>query len=148
LRQPANWHPNDVARFMVFFGPVSSLFDMMVFAVLWFVYGANSLQEQQLFQSGWFVAGLFTQTLVVHLIRTPGIPFIDSRASTPLIMTTLMVIGVAVFLPMGFMAPYFQLQPLPLSYFAVLTGIVFLYAAMVQAMKGIYAHRYGRGTWR
>jgi Mg2+-importing ATPase len=147
LQRPPRWNPEDIGRFMLFFGPISSLFDLLVFAVLWFVYGANSVQEQGIFQSGWFVAGLLTQTLVVHLIRTPGVPFVDSRASFSLTLTTLVVIVVAVFLPMGPLAPYFRLQPLPVSYFAFLGGIVLLYATLVQVMKGYYGRRYGSSTW-
>jgi magnesium-transporting ATPase (P-type) len=64
---------------MVFFGPISSIFDMTTFALMWFVFDANTPQ-QTLFQSGWFVGRLLTQTLIVHMIRTPRIPFLQSRA--------------------------------------------------------------------
>ena len=76
---------------MLHFGPVSSLFDLLTFAMLWWVLEAQTPAAQTLFQSGWFVEGLLSQTLVVHLIRTRGIPFVDSRAATPLVLTSLVV---------------------------------------------------------
>ena len=69
---------------MLFFGPVSSIFDYATFAVLWYVFGARTVGQASLFQSGWFVEGLLSQTLIVHMIRTRRIPFIQSRASWPL----------------------------------------------------------------
>ena len=88
LQQPQRWNPGDIGRFMVFFGPISSIFDITTFCVMWFVFGANTPAQQTLFQSGWFVVGLLTQTLIVHMIRTPKIPFIQSRAATPLLVMT------------------------------------------------------------
>ena len=68
VRQPLRWNPADLGRFMVFFGPISSLFDILTFALMWFVFAANTPEQQTLFQSGWFVIGLLTQTLIVHMI--------------------------------------------------------------------------------
>ena len=73
---------------MVFIGPISSIFDVVTFLVMWHVFGANTVEKQSLFQSGWFVVGLLTQTLIVHMIRTQHIPFIQSRAATPVILLT------------------------------------------------------------
>src|SRR5574337_677505 len=67
LRQPLRWQPGDIGRFMVFFGPISSVFDITTFAMMWFVFGAQTPGQQTLFQSGWFVVGLLTQTLIVHM---------------------------------------------------------------------------------
>ena len=80
VRKPLKWNPSDISRFMIFFGPISSLFDITTFAVMWWVFGANTVAQQSLFQSGWFVVGLLTQTLIVHMIRTPKLPF-SSRAA-------------------------------------------------------------------
>jgi Mg2+-importing ATPase len=110
---------------------------------MWFVFHANSPAHQTLFQSGWFVEGLLSQTLVVHMIRTRKIPFVQSSASWPLLLMTVFIIGVGVFLPMGPLAPYLKLQPLPLSYFPCLAGILLCYVALIQAMKGVYQRRYG-----
>jgi P-type Mg2+ transporter len=143
LRQPQRWQPADVGRFMVFFGPISSVFDITTYAMMWFVFGANSPERQTLFQSGWFVVGLLTQTLIVHMIRTPKLPFIQSRASAPLLVMTGAIMAVGVFLPMGPFAHYFKLQALPPLYFALLPLILLGYMGLTQAMKAFYTRRYG-----
>ncbi len=143
LRQPLRWRPDDIGRFMVFFGPLSSVFDMVTFAMMWWVFGAQTPAQQTLFQSGWFVVSLLTQALIVHLIRTPKLPFIESRAAMPLMAMTLAIVTVGLFLPMGPLASYFKLQPLPPLYFALLPLIVLGYMGLTQAMKGIYRRRWG-----
>lgn len=117
LRVPLRWHPRDIGRFMCFFGPISSLFDIIAFAVLWWIVAANSPGKQHLFQSGWFVVGLLTQTLIVHMIRTPKLPFIESRAAPLLMGTTASIMALGVWLPMGAWASYFQMEALPPAYF-------------------------------
>ncbi|HOM14081.1 MAG TPA: magnesium-translocating P-type ATPase [Rubrivivax sp.] len=143
VRAPQRWQPGDLARFMVFFGPISSVFDIATFAMMWFVFGARTPAQQTLFQSGWFVVGLLTQTLVVHMIRTPKVPFVQSRAAAPLMAMTGVIAAVGIFLPMGPLAHYFRLQPLPPLYFALLPLIVLGYVALTQAMKGVYRRRWG-----
>ncbi len=143
LKRPQRWEPGDIGRFMVFFGPLSSVFDLTTFAMMWFVFGANTVAGQTLFQSGWFVVGLLTQTLIVHLIRTPRIPFLQSRAAPALMATTGIIMAVGVFLPMGPLAHAFKLQALPPLYFVFLPLIVFAYMGLTQAMKGVYRRRYG-----
>ncbi|MEO7127939.1 MAG: magnesium-translocating P-type ATPase, partial [Rhodoferax sp.] len=107
IRKPLKWNPADIGRFMVFFGPISSIFDIVTFCLMWYVFKANTVQDQSLFQSGWFVVGLLTQTLIVHMIRTPKLPFIQSRAAWPLTVMTLFIMAVGVFLPMGPLAGAF-----------------------------------------
>jgi len=143
VRAPLKWNPGDIGRFMVFFGPISSLFDIATFAVMWFVFGADTIARQGLFQSGWFVVGLLTQTLVVHMIRTPKLPFIESRAAVPLLAMTAAIMAVGVFLPMGPLAADFKLQALPLAYFPWLAAILLGYCALTTVMKGIYIRRFG-----
>jgi len=143
LKQPQRWNPADIGRFMVFFGPISSVFDILTYALMWFVFGANTVAQQTLFQSGWFVEGLLTQTLIVHLIRTPKIPFIQSRAATPLLVMTAIIMAIGIFLPMGPLAHYFKLQALPPLYFVFLPMILLAYMGLTQAMKGFYVRRYG-----
>jgi Mg2+-importing ATPase len=96
-----------------------------------------------LFQSGWFIVGLLTQTLVVHMIRTPKIPFIQSRAALPLTVMTATIMVIGIFIPMGPWAHSFKLQALPPLYFVLLPLILLAYMALTQAMKGFYARRYG-----
>ena len=97
LKQPRKWDASGIARFMVCIGPISSVFDIVTFLVMWNVFHANTVAKQSLFQSGWFVVGLLTQTLIVHMIRTQHIPFIQSRAATPVILLTasIMALGIS-----------------------------------------------------
>ncbi|MDQ2183891.1 magnesium-translocating P-type ATPase [Alcaligenaceae bacterium A4P071] len=143
LKKPQHWQPAEVGRFMLFFGPISSVFDILTYAMMWFVFGANSPEHQTLFQSGWFVVGLLTQTLIVHMIRTPKLPFIQSRASMPLLVMTGLIMAVGIFLPMGPLAGYFKLEALPPLYFVFLPVILIAYMALTQAMKVFYRRRYG-----
>ncbi|QIL70293.1 magnesium-translocating P-type ATPase [Diaphorobacter sp. HDW4B] len=143
VKHPLRWNPKDLGRFMVFFGPISSLFDVVTFVLMWFVFHANQPEKQALFQSGWFVVGLLTQTLIVHMIRTPKIPFIQSRASWPMLMMTAAVMAAGIFLPMGPLASYFKMEPLPASYFPWLFVILFCYAAVTTLAKRVYIKRYG-----
>ena len=128
---------------MVFFGPISSIFDITTFLVMWFVFAANTPEKQTLFQSGWFVVGLLTQTLIVHMIRTAKIPFLQSRPSKSLLATTIPVMAVGIFLPMGPISHYFKMQALPLAFFPIVAAILVGYMALTQAMKGFYTRRYG-----
>ena len=143
LKKPQRWQPGDVSRFMLFFGPISSIFDITTFLLMWFVFHANTAAKQTLFQSGWFIVGLLTQTLIVHMIRTPKIPFFQSRASMPLMVMTGTVMAIGIFLPMGPLAHYFKLQALPPLYFVFLPIIILAYMGLTQAMKGFYARRFG-----
>ncbi|MCC6611716.1 MAG: magnesium-translocating P-type ATPase [Burkholderiales bacterium] len=143
LARPQRWNPGDIGRFMLFFGPISSIFDITTFLMMWFVFGANTVEAQTLFQSGWFVVGLLTQTLIVHMIRTRKIPFIESRAARPLMVMTGVIMAVGLFLPMGPLSHYFKLQPLPPLYFVFLPLILLAYMGLTQAMKGFYARRFG-----
>ncbi|MFP8779853.1 magnesium-translocating P-type ATPase [Hydrogenophaga sp. RWCD_12] len=143
VARPLQWHPSDIGRFMLFFGPISSLFDIATFATMWWVFDASSMARQGLFQSGWFVVGLLTQTLVVHMLRTPKLPFVQSRAAMPLTVMTLAIVALGIWLPMGPLADYFRLQALPPAYFGWLLAILLGYAALTTVMKRVYIRRYG-----
>ena len=143
IAKPQRWQPEEVGRFMVVFGPISSIFDLLTFALMWFVFAANTPEQQSLFQSGWFVVGLLTQTLIVHMIRTAKIPFIQSRAATPLLVMTIVIMCIGIFLPMGPLASYLKLEALPLSYFFYLPFILIAYMCVTQWVKQMYIRRYG-----
>jgi Mg2+-importing ATPase len=143
LQSPQRWQVDDIGRFMVSFGPLSSIFDIATFLLMWHVFAANTPAHQALFQSGWFVEGLVSQTLVVHLIRTRRIPFLQSRAAWPLLVMTLLIVSVAILLPLSHVGSYFHMQALPASYFFWLVAILLGYMLLVQAAKGIYARRFG-----
>ncbi len=143
VSRPLKWNPDDIGRFMLFFGPISSVFDLCTFALMWWVFDARTVAQQSLFQSGWFVVGLLTQTLIVHMIRTPKLPFIQSRAAAPLMATTALVIAVGIWLPMGPLAGDFKLQALPTAYFAWLACILAGYGLLTTLMKRYYVRRFG-----
>lgn len=143
IAKPQHWQTGNLGRFMIFFGPMSSIFDIITFLLMWFIFGANTLQKQALFQSGWFVVGLLTQTMIIHMMRTPKLPFIQSRAATPLMITTLVIMTIGVLLPMGPWAHYFRFVSLPPLYFVFLPMIVISYIVLTQAMKRFYIRRFG-----
>ncbi len=126
---------------MLFFGPISSLFDIVTFAVMWWVFDANSVARQGLFQSGWFVVGLLTQTLVGHMVSTPKLPFVQSTAALPLMAMTLAIVGIGLWLPLGTLAGYFKLQALPLGYYGWLVAILLGYGAITTMTKHFYIRR-------
>ena len=96
-----------------------------------------------MFQSGWFVVGLLTQTLIVHMIRTPKIPFLESRSSWALMVMTIIIMAIGVWLPMGPLAGYFGLVPLPGAYWPLLVAILVGYAALTTFVKRYYIRRFG-----
>ena len=143
VAKPLTWNPKDIGRFMIFFGPVSSLFDIATFALMWWVFDARSGDEQGLFQSGWFVESLLTQTLVVHMLRTPRLPFVQSRAALPLLATTIAIMALGLWLPSSPLAGYFKLQALPAAYFGWLAAMLFGYCVLTTLMKRFYIRRFG-----
>ena len=144
LKQPRKWDAGGIARFMVFIGPISSIFDIVTFLVMWNVFGANTVEKQSLFQSGWFVVGLLTQTIIVHMIRTQHIPFIQSRAAMPVILLTASIMAFGIYLPFSSLGAHLGMVPLPLSYFPWLAGILLSYCVLTQLMKRIYIRRFGQ----
>ena len=144
LKVPRKWDAAGIARFMVFIGPISSIFDIVTFLVMWHVFAANTVEKQSLFQSGWFVVGLLTQTIIVHMIRTQHIPFIQSRAATPVILLTASIMAFGIYLPYSSVGAHLGLVPLPLAYFPWLAGILLSYCVLTQLMKRIYIRRFGQ----
>src|SRR5262245_24382085 len=144
LQQPRKWDAGDIARFMVWIGPISSVFDITTYCLMWFVFGANSPAQQSLFQSGWFIESLLSQTLIVHMIRTHKIPFIQSTASPPVLLVTAAVMAIGIFFPFSPLGVSVGMQPLPLSYFAWLFVTLLSYCVLTQIIKTIYIRRYGK----
>lgn len=135
IEQPQKWDARGISKFMIFIGPVSSIFDYVTFAVMYFVFKANTVEHQSLFQSGWFVEGLLSQTLIVHMIRTRKVPFIQSWATAPVVALTSLIMVIGIFLPFSPFAGALKLQALPLSYFPWLIGILLSYCLLVQFIK-------------
>ena len=144
LRKPRKWDAGDIGRFMVWIGPASSVFDMTTFLLLWYVFGANSPAHQSLFQSGWFIESLLTQTLVVHMIRTRKIPFLQSSAAAPVLGLTTAIIVIGMLLPYTAVGAKIGMMEMPPVYFAWLALTVVAYCALTQLVKVVYTRRYGR----
>ena len=142
LRKPHRWDASDLKRFMIYIGPISSIFDIVTYLVMWHVFGCNSPEHQSLFQSGWFIEGLLSQTLIVHMIRTRKIPFIQSRATWPVIGMTTLVMVIGIVIPFTSFGASIGLQALPLSYFPWLMGILLSYCVLTQLIKNWYVRRF------
>lgn len=144
LQKPRKWDAQNIKRFMIWIGPTSSIFDITTYALMWFVFGANSVEAQSLFHSGWFIEGLLSQTLVVHMLRTQKIPFIQSTAAFPVIVMTMLIMAVGIYIPFSPMGSLIGLEPLPWSYFPWLIATLLSYCVVAQLMKRIYIKRFGQ----
>ena len=142
IEEPKKWDASGIARFMLWIGPTSSVFDYATFGVMFYVFKANSPEHQSLFQSGWFVEGLLSQTLIVHLIRTKKIPFIQSWATAPVLALTTLIMALGVCIPFSPLASALKMQPLPLAYFPWLVGILFAYCLLTQAVKAWFIRKF------
>ncbi|WP_371618487.1 magnesium-translocating P-type ATPase [Streptomyces sp. NBC_00454] len=145
LRKPRNWDAKGIGRFMLCIGPISSIFDIAMFVIMWNVFAANSEASQALFQSGWFIEGLLSQTLIVHMIRTRKIPFIQSRASWPVMVMTVLAVLTGLYLPFSPLAESLGFVALPASYFPWLIGVLLAYCTLTQLLKTVYIKKFG--TW-
>jgi P-type Mg2+ transporter len=142
LMTPRKWEAGTIAKFMLFIGPISSIFDITTYLVMWFVFKANCPEQASLFHSGWFVVGLLTQTLIVHMIRTRKIPFLQSTASFPVLALTAIIMVIGVGLPFSPFAAMIGLQELPLAYFPWLVGILTCYCLLTQVCKTFYIKKF------
>jgi len=143
LTTPHTWQISKTERFMLAFGPVSSLFDYLLFAVMWFIFGANTIEKQALFHTGWFVEGLLSQVLIVHLIRTRKIPFIESLAAPQLLVLTLIIMAIGLSLPFSPLARFFGFVALPGVYFIWLFGLLLGYCLLTQLVKVWFIRKFG-----
>ena len=141
LAQPRKWDIGNISRYMLAFGPISSLFDYATFFTLLHVFQAR--ENPALFQTGWFVESVLSQTLIVHVIRTAGVPFLENRPAAPLLLTTIAVCAVAVWLPFSGFTRLFGLTPLPMSYWLALAAILACYLSLTQSVKMALVRRFG-----
>lgn len=141
LEKPQRWNADEVGKFMVFIGPISSIFDIATFLIMWHVFKANSVESMALFQSGWFVVGLLTQTLIVHMIRTRK-PFYKSLASAPVLIMTVVIVVAGLIIPFTPFGAFMKLVPLPGQYFFWLAGIIVAYAALTELVKHWYIKKF------
>jgi P-type Mg2+ transporter len=131
LQRPSHWDMQLIRRFMMFFGPISSIFDFATFAIMLWAFHAHAT----LFRSGWFVESLATQSLVIFAIRTRRVPFFRSRPSLPLLVSTLLVVAVAVFLPFSPLAHTLGFTRLPASFLAAVAGMIVAYLLLIELGK-------------
>lgn len=144
LRKPRKWDVSNISRFMLFIGPISSIFDISTFALMWFVFHANAPEVQNLFHSGWFVEGLLSQTLVVHMLRTRKIPFVQSTAALPVLLMTVLIMAVGIYIPFSPISGWIGLTPLPWQYFPWLVLTLGCYCVVTQTVKRWYIRRFGQ----
>ncbi|AEB74968.1 magnesium ABC transporter ATPase [Clostridium botulinum] len=140
IAKPRKWSVDDIKRFIIYIGPISSIFDYTTYFVMLYIFKAWN--NPALFQTGWFLESLFTQTLIIHVIRTNKIPFIESRASKPLTITSLLIVILGVVLVNSPLSSVFGFTKLPLLYYLVLSVTLFCYVALTQVIKMIYIKKY------
>ncbi len=144
LEQPKKWNAGGIAKFMVYIGPISSIFDYATFALMWFVFKANSPEHQSLFQSAWFVESLLSQTLIVHMIRTRKIPFIQSWATAPVVALTSVIMLIAIAIPFSPLAASFKMVALPISFFPWILAILVSYCVLTQLVKTWFIKKFNQ----
>ena len=148
LVTPRKWDIANIRRFMLYVGPISSIFDYLTFFLMWHFYKACLYttpgdQHQLIFQTGWFVESIITQTMIVHIIRTRRIPFFQSTASPILLCTTAVIIAIGGYLPYSPMAGYFGMVPLPASFWFFMTLFIVLYSILTHTVKSWYFRKFG-----
>ena len=142
IEKPKKWDLSGIKGFMVSFGLLSTVLDVLCFLVLWFVFGYNNPDMAGYFQCGWFMFGVISQTMVIHTIRTPKIPFIGDRASVQLTVSTLAIIVVTLLIGFTGIASFFSLPVMPIAYLPWIIGLMAVYMILAQIMKTIYIKRH------
>ncbi|WP_296525655.1 magnesium-translocating P-type ATPase [Rhodoplanes sp.] len=141
LAVPRRWDIGNIAKFVLLIGPISSIFDYVTYFTMLYVFDAWT--NPALFQTGWFVESLLTQTLIIHVIRTAKIPFLESRASTSLIITTIVVAAMGMSLPFTWLGSFLGFVPLPPTYWIALGLILPSYVVLTHLVKTWFIRRYG-----
>jgi len=140
--EPQQWDASFLQKFILFIGPISSIFDYLTFALMFFYFKANTPAHQNLFQTGWFVEGLLSQTLIVHLIRTRRVPFIQSWATAPVVALTSLIMAIGIIIPFTPVGPMIGLTKLPFIYFPFLVAVLISYAFLTQLAKNWFIKRF------
>ena len=141
LAVPRRWDIGNIMTFVLLIGPISSIFDYVTYFMMLYVFDA--WDKPPLFQTGWFVESLLTQTLIIHIIRTAKVPFLESRASLALIATSLVIAGVGMAMPFTRLGAFLGFVPLPPTYWAGLLAILLGYAALTHRTKTWFVRRFG-----
>jgi Mg2+-importing ATPase len=141
LTRPRKWAIGELRRFILYIGPISSIFDYATFFIMLYIF--KCWTNPALFHTGWFVESLFTQTLIIHVIRTNKIPFLQSRASKALIFTSLAIVAVGAWLPFSPLAKWLGFVPLPPLYWLLLFGMLVAYVILTQNIKTWFYRKFG-----
>ena len=141
LKNPKTWNTKGIKNFMFVFGIISTILDILCFIILWYVFKYNNIENAVLFQSGWFVFGILSQTLIIHMIRTEKIPFIQSKSSKQLLISTFTIVLITLLISFTNIATIFDLSRLPLSYIFWIMLLMILYVLFIQIYKRIYKKR-------
>lgn len=148
IERPKPWDIRQLTRFIIFIGPCSSIFDYTTFLMMLYFFNcwnvetpAAAAHSASLFQTGWFVESLLTQTLIIHIIRTNRIPFLQSRASLPLSVMSALVVGVGIALPYSAAGEYLGFTPLPLLFWPLIVVTVLGYAILTHLVKVWLLHK-------
>lgn len=142
LKKPRKWSSAGLGRFMICIGPISSIFDITTYLAMWHIFGADTVEEAALFQTGWFVVGLLTQTLIVHMIRTEKVPFIQSRAATPVLILTGTIMIIGCFIPFSPLGESVGMVHLPPTYWPFLITVLTCYCLLTQFLKKVYIRKF------
>ena len=134
---PKRWNTSEIKKNMFIFGTISTIFDLLCFLALWFMMKFNTIEKSTLFQTGWFAYGIISQTVIIHLMRTSKIPFIQSKPSKQLIISTMSIIILTLIICFTNVAIIFDLQRLPIEYGIVIVILMALYAIAIQNYKKI-----------
>ena len=141
LASPRKWDIGNIFKFMVFVGPISSIFDYLTYGMMLYVFHAWS--NPSLFQTGWFVESLLTQTLIIHIIRTARIPFIESHASPALIATAIIICALGMILPFTWAGAALGFVPLPWLYWPLVAAMLLTYAVLTHLVKLWFIRKWG-----
>ena len=142
IQKPKKWDLRGLRTFMVSFGLLSTVLDVLCFTVLWFIYKYNSIAVAGFFQCGWFMFGVISQTMVIHTLRTPKIPFIEDRASVQLTTSTLCVAAITLLIGFTKIAGLFDLPVMPINYLGWIVVLMLVYTVLAQIMKKVYIRVY------
>ncbi len=140
LLKPRKWEIKNIKNFILLIGPISSIFDILTYVAMLFLF--NAWNNPALFHTGWFIESLLTQTLIIHIIRTDRIPFIQSRASWPLIAATIGIAAIGIYLPFSLLAEPLGFVKLPNTYWPFLAVVIGTYFVLTQVMKSIVNKKY------
>ena len=138
LQNPKKWNTDGLKRFMFAFGIISTVLDIICFAILWFVMKFNTIEKAVLFQTGWFAFGIISQTLIIHLMRTSKIPFVTSKPSKQLVISTLTITILTLIISFTNIAIIFDLSKLPIQYGIIIILLMIVYAIIIQTYKKLY----------